>query len=161
MDKWQLIGDFEWHDLPVDQMTIGVSGIALLVTPYSEEAEDYRHVVLTLRNAQRLELTFPQVLERADLANLEVSSFEWERNEESLSGELTLLAANKGVFIIGFDSAEWDLEEHPYVSDERAGSNVGAAVWVFKGANSSFPSGVFSSRDRGAAWIRPISSRDC
>lgn len=111
-NKRELLHDFEWHDLPVDEIAIGVDGVSLLVTPYAEASGTYRRLRLILSAPEHLHLNVAGALQPADLSALEVSSFEiLEESDDRLSGHLGILLRAAGFWTIEFTGAAWELVE--------------------------------------------------
>lgn len=56
---------FEWHDLPVERISIVENGVVIDVRPYNDEAERYHQATLSLLNAKsiKLDLSSPMALE--------------------------------------------------------------------------------------------------
>lgn len=113
MDKLQLLRSTEWHDLPVDDLAIGVHGVSLVVTPYDAASGAYRSLRLLIDAPHRLQFS-TSPLSTTDLSRLEVSSFAIEEDSgATLSGTLTILPGSAGIWSVEFRGATWDLAEAP------------------------------------------------
>lgn len=150
--------DFEWHDLPVDEIAICSGKLVVTVTPYSEEPREYRTVRLVLDEPAQVIMTISGTLAAADLNNIEVASLTvTDADGDMLSGAIRFLPGEAGVWTISFRGARWSLLE----SGASGGSVVDRSdlterptVWVFNGNNSAFPSAIFPTSAAAEAWIR-------
>lgn len=120
MDKLQLLRSTDWHDLPVDDLAIGVHGVSLVVTPFDAASGAHRNLRLVINAPHRLEFS-TTFLSAADLTRLEVSSFTVKEDSgETLSGRLTILPGSAGIWSVEFRGATWDLAEAPSASHASA-----------------------------------------
>ena len=112
LPKRELLHDFEWHDLPVEEVAITSQHLSVAVSPYAESAHVYRRVRLTLSDPDRLDIAVTGSLGRKDLLALEVSSFDiLDESDDRLSGRLMILAGDGGVWTIHVSGATWQLVE--------------------------------------------------
>lgn len=112
LPKRELLHDFEWHDLPVDEVAITSHHLSVDVSPYAETAQSYRRVRLTLSSPDQLHIAVTGTLGHKDLLALEVSTFDiLDESDERLSGRLTILAGSAGVWTIHVSGATWQLVE--------------------------------------------------
>lgn len=108
--KRELLRAFEWHDLPVEELTISNDGAALVVTPYSEALQRYRRLRLSLSSPKELQVTITGSLAVTDLSTVEISSFAiLEEDDDRLSGRLAVLPGAAGMWEIAFKGAAWQL----------------------------------------------------
>jgi hypothetical protein len=111
LGKRSLLHDFEWHDLPVDEVCVTSSHLSLSVSPYAESTQCYRRIRFTI-SAERVDFSVTGTVGRRDLLALEVSSFSIVAESDALlSGRLTLLPGSGALWTIEFSDASWQIIE--------------------------------------------------
>jgi len=101
---------FEWHDLPLESISIKNDSIVLSVSPFNEQTQEYDNYKLKLLSFSSLELSIESVLDFNVLCNMEISSFNHTLAGTLLSGTIGILPANSGFWTISFKDAQWSLE---------------------------------------------------
>ena len=106
------LDSIEWHDLPVDAISITESGLSLIVTPYDDVTNSYSSRTLRITEAESLELTINGSLSPKDLGELEVFSFDYESSSPGrISGTFGILPGNAGFWKLSFRNAAWSLAD--------------------------------------------------
>ena len=105
------ITDIEWHDLPLEAISINSDSISLLVTPYNEETKNYDVFSLVLSSFSTISFSIEGQLEQSALQEMEIASFEHIESLGKLSGSIGILPANAGYWSITFKDASWVLRE--------------------------------------------------
>ena len=122
MDAQGNLEDFEWHDLPVDSLTIQTAGLKLVTTPYNDARQSYDLAVLTLGDCTELDIAIDGRLDPKDLNELEVKSLDCVHQQDgTLSGTLGILPGSAGFWTIKFTNATWSLTmSNPAMQTDRA-----------------------------------------
>ena len=159
MNKPDRLRDFEWHDLPVDEIAICSGKLVVSVSPYVEEAGEYRTCDLVLEEPDELIVAIAGTLAARDLKNIEVASLSLSHvDADLLSGAITFLPGSAGVWTLQFRNARWALVDTAMSGCSRAGgadlTYTTPTVWLFNGSNSPFASAVFPSSEAAESWIR-------
>ena len=102
---------FEWHDLPVDRITIMERGVMLDVRPFNDDADRYEQATLSLLDADAIEFDVRGKLSLKDLGNLEITDFDVEEPTPGrITGSLGMLCGDAGYWTVGITNALWQLE---------------------------------------------------
>lgn len=107
------LNSIEWHDLPVQKLSISKNGIEVQVMPFNEDMQENDYVTLLLDGAKSMHFDFD--IQGAntlnDLDSLEVHSFDYVQGADaSISGKLVfLLGWPASVWVIKFTNATWRL----------------------------------------------------
>ena len=104
--------EVEWHDLPIESISINIDSIEIVITPFNENSQKYDSLTLKLFSFDNIELSIAAELATSDLNNLEISSFEYTINNGLLTGNLGILPANKGFWSISFTHANWCINDN-------------------------------------------------
>ncbi|EOB2853995.1 hypothetical protein ACIL2M_004390, partial [Vibrio vulnificus] len=107
-----MLNQFEWHDLPLEVISIDQFGVSVIVTPYDNENQKYRRFQLQLFNYECLSLSLGGEITFGALKELEISDFTYSVEEGLLSGEIGILPSNEGGWSIKFKKAKWQLVEY-------------------------------------------------
>lgn len=100
----------EWHDLPIENLTLNAQGFALVVTPFHEDTQSYSVVTLQIFEAATVDLTISGLLSPKDFSAIEVSSFQYVLNDTNrLSGVIDILPGSAGFWSIAFENANWEV----------------------------------------------------
>ncbi|GAA5173355.1 hypothetical protein GCM10025771_00600 [Niveibacterium umoris] len=100
----------EWHDLPIESLTLNAQGFALVVTPFHEETQSYSVVTLHISEAATVNLNISGPLSSRDFSAIEVSSFQYSLNDTNrLSGVIEILPGSAGFWSIAFENANWEV----------------------------------------------------
>ena len=100
----------EWHDLPIESLTLTTQGFALAVTPFLEETQSYTVVTLHISDAATVDLKISGLLSPKDFSAIEVSSFQYSLNDtKRLSGVINILPGDSGFWSIAFENANWEV----------------------------------------------------
>lgn len=109
-----LLQCIDWHDLPVYALHIGNDGIDLTFAQYDAATGSYTTRRLSLHAPRQVRLDITGDASRHDLANLEISTFQYAAaGDGRLSGQLGLLPGRAGYWTLTFEAAEWRLDEVP------------------------------------------------
>jgi hypothetical protein len=99
-----------WHDLPVKSITIAESGVELVVMPFVEAEKKYAELQLSLIHIEGLQIDMSGQLSSADLANLEVATFQFsDLGSGYISGQIGFLPGAAGYWRIIFAKAKWQI----------------------------------------------------
>jgi hypothetical protein len=102
---------FEWHDLPVDSITIMERGVMVDVQPFNDDADGYEHATLLLLDANAIEFDVQGKLSPKDLADLEIKDFDVvESAPGRITGSLGILCGDAGYWTVRITNALWQLE---------------------------------------------------
>lgn len=102
---------FEWHDLPVDRISVMKKGVILDVTPFDDDADRYEPATLSLFDAEGIEFGIQGKLSPQDLGRLEITDFDVEESApERITGKLGILYGGTGYWTIRVTNALWQLE---------------------------------------------------
>lgn len=103
---------FQWHNLPIERISISEAHIEIVVTPYSEELRDYERFSLQISDSDSVTLDLQGTLSPADLEGLEVTSVNSTVDDaRRLSGKLSCFPGTAGLWRIQFSNAKWILEK--------------------------------------------------
>ena len=105
------LAQIEWHDLPLESIRIGSTGIDLHVTPFDREKGRYQDFYLFIFNPQSIEIKAEGHLSLERLKNLEIAEFEYEFIGDLISGTIGIIpgGADVGYWKIEFKKANWKL----------------------------------------------------
>ena len=102
---------FEWHDLPVDRITITERGVTVDVRPFNDDADRYEQATLSLLGADAIEFDVGGKLSLKDLGNFEITDFDVEELAPGrITGSLGILCGNAGYWTVRITNALWQLE---------------------------------------------------
>lgn len=102
---------FEWHDLPVDRISITENGVTLDVLPFDDDADRYEQATLSLLDADAIEFGIQGKLSLKDLARIEITDFDvGESAPGRITGTLGILYGGTGYWSIQVINALWQLE---------------------------------------------------
>ena len=105
------LNSLDWHDLPVESITITETGLSLCVTPYNEATGDYDSRILRISDVESLQLKVTGKLSAKDLRAVEVATFQYALEPAGrLSGTIELLPGDAGYWEISFTMAAWSLD---------------------------------------------------
>jgi hypothetical protein len=106
-----LLGSIDWHDLPIDALSITSAGIELVVTPWMENKNAFGRYRLSITEAEILEVDITGSLSANDSDGLEVNSFDYTLvSSRRISGKIGILPGDAGHWSISFGNANWSLE---------------------------------------------------
>jgi hypothetical protein len=102
---------FEWHDLPVDRISIVERGVTIDVRPFDDDADRYEHATLSLLDATAIAFDVQGELALKDLARIEITDFDVEESAPGrITGLLGILYGGTGYWTIRITNALWQLE---------------------------------------------------
>jgi len=111
-EGFKIINDIEWHDLPVDSISINETYVCIVVTPYDESTKLYKRLELKLSDFTSMSVSLGDKFTSFALKDLEVSSFNYTHEGDRISGEIGILPGNEGFWTIKFEQAKCDLYEN-------------------------------------------------
>ena len=102
---------FEWHDLPVERVTIIERGVTVDVRPFDDDADRYEQATLSLLDADAIEFDVQGKLSPKELRSLEITDFDVvESAPGRVTGSLGILFGGTGYWTIRVTNALWQLE---------------------------------------------------
>ena len=111
-EGFRIISDIEWHDLPVEAISINETSVCIVVTPYDEVTKLYRRYELKLSDFTSMSVSFGDKFTSFALKNLEIAHFKYTNEDDRITGEIGILPGSEGFWIIDFEQAKWDLHEN-------------------------------------------------
>jgi len=111
-EGFKIINDIEWHDLPVDSISINETCVCIIVTPYDESTKLYKRLELKLSDFTSMSVSLGDKFSSFALRDLEVSSFNYTQEGDRITGEIGILPGNEGFWTIKFEQAKCDLHEN-------------------------------------------------
>jgi hypothetical protein len=89
------LNQFEWHDTPVDRISIIETGVELRFLVFTEDTNTYTPYKLIIKEAKSITLDIAGELSIKMLGDMEIHSFNFIiLNEERVSGKLGLIVNN-------------------------------------------------------------------
>ncbi|OEG72766.1 hypothetical protein BEL05_10865 [Shewanella colwelliana] len=101
--------DIVWHDLPLDGISIKTDSLDLMISPYNESTKQYDELIFKLYSFASMALSLDAQLDISNLKDMEISSFEYSQNKNTLSGTIGILPGNAGFWSVSFKDAQWSI----------------------------------------------------
>lgn len=114
---------FEWHDLPVDRISIVENGVVINVLPYNDAAGREEHATLSLLNAKSIELDFSSPMALEPFKGFQIMDLDVV---ETTPGRITGMV----VIMLGFGDGYWRIHVTDaawQVTDQAAGAPQSSA----------------------------------
>ena len=112
MSSLARLGIVEWHDLPLDNISINHDSIKIDISAIVDGAKDYRQFSLELSGFTNCSVNISGDLNSAVLKELEVAKFDYKEVEGLLSGSIGILPGNAGYWSVDFENAKWVFDEN-------------------------------------------------
>jgi len=107
----KIFKQFQWHDLPLEELIIKENTLSFIVTPFDDDMKCYKGFKLILKDFSTIKLSEDLSKNIFPLLDAEIYSFDYVLDGQIISGKISIIFNDRNFGTIEFKNAKFELLE--------------------------------------------------